>query len=85
MTSNIAACGLLVKREFAPHELPSLIEAMLSSNDEDEIIHCLPRVDVQTFVDVIDEARPIFPRYHGTNINQPALEIRHWIHLVSPC
>ena len=58
---------------------------MLSSNDEDEMIHCLPRVDARTFVDVIDEARPIFPRYHGTNINRPALEIRHWIRLVSPC
>ena len=68
-TSNVAACGRLVKREFAPHELPSLIEAIFSSNDGDEMIRCLPRDDAQTFIDVIDEARSTFTRYRVTNID----------------
>ena len=68
-TSNITACERLIKREFAPHELPSLIEAILSSNDEGEMIRCLPGDDAQTFIDVIDEARSTFSRYHETNIN----------------
>jgi len=42
---------------------------MLSSNDEDEMTRCLPRDDAQTFVDVIDEARSTFARYHETDIN----------------
>jgi len=69
MTPNITACECLVRRKFAPHELPSLIEAILSSNDGDEMIRCLPRDDAQTFVDVIDEARSTFTRYRETNIN----------------
>jgi len=68
-TSNIAACGHLVRREFTTHELPSLIEAILSSNDEGEKVRCLPGDDAQTFVDVIDEACSTFSRYHETNIN----------------
>jgi len=67
--SGITACGRLVRREFTPHELPSLIEAILSSNDDDEKIRCLPGDDAQTFVDVIDEARSTFTRYHKTNID----------------
>ena len=63
------AYGSLVRHEFTPHELPSLIEAILSSNDDCEKIRCLPRGDAQTFVDMIDEARSTFTRYRETNIN----------------
>ena len=59
----------MVKREFAPHELPSLIEAIFSSNDGDEMIRRLPRDDTQTFIDVIDEAGSTFTRYRVTNVN----------------
>jgi len=68
-TSNVTAYGRLVRREFAPHELPSLIEAILSNNDDGEMIRCLPGDDAQSFVDVIDEARSTFTRYHETNID----------------
>ena len=66
--------GRLVRRELAPHQLSSLIEVILSSSDGDEVIHNLPGNDVQTFVDVIDEARPAFIGYRlsmsgGTHIN----------------
>ena len=48
----------LITRAFAPHELTSLVEAIFSSNDTGDTIHSLVGEDVQTFVDVIDEARP---------------------------
>ena len=67
--SNTTAYGRLVRREFTPHELPSLIEAILSSNDDGEMIRCLSGDDAQIFVDVIDEARSTFTRYHKTNID----------------
>lgn len=60
---NIAAYGRLVKREFAPDELPSLIKVILSE-DEGEMIRCLPQGDAQTLIDVMDEARSAFSRYH---------------------
>ena len=67
--SNTTAYGRLVRREFTPHELPSLIEAILSSNDDGEMIHCLPGDEPQSFVDVIYEARSTFTRYRETNAN----------------
>ena len=80
-TSNTAACERLVKREFAPHELPSPIEAIFWNNGDSEMIRCLPRDDAKIFVDVIDEARSTFTRYHETNI-VPAT--RHWVYLAFP-
>jgi hypothetical protein len=51
------ACGRLITRAFALHELPSLVEATFSSNDAGDTIRSLVGEDAQTFVDVIDEAR----------------------------
>ena len=63
-TSKIVACKRLFKREFTPHEFPSLIEAIFSSNDEGEVIRSLPEEDAQAFIDAIDEARFTFSRYY---------------------
>jgi hypothetical protein len=52
---------------FAPHELPSLVEAIFSNNDADDAIHCLIGEDAQTFVDVIDEARSAFAHRGSVN------------------
>jgi len=46
----------LVRRAFTPHELPSLIEVIFSSQDESDTIRRLLGDDVQAFVDVMDEA-----------------------------
>ena len=54
---NTTACGRLIRHKFAPHELPSLIDAILSSKDEGDTLRCLPGGDAQIFIDVIDEAR----------------------------
>ena len=62
------ACGHLIRREFAPHALPSLIEAIFTSKDVDDTIRSLLRDDAQTFVDVIDEARSTFA-YRRESIN----------------
>lgn len=51
------ACQRLIKRAFAPHELPSLIEAVFSSANADDMIRCLCVDDVQTFIDVVGEVR----------------------------
>ena len=52
---NASVCGRLVRRAFTPHELPSLIEA---TKDEGDAISRLLGDEAQTFIDVIDEARP---------------------------
>ena len=57
---NTPACGRVIGRAFAPHELPSLIEAIFSSKNEGTMISCLPRDDAQTFIDVMDEVRSAF-------------------------
>ena len=49
------ACGRLIKRAFAPEELRSLIEVVLSSGDEGDLVRRLRGDDAQTFIDVIDE------------------------------
>ena len=54
---NALACERLIRRAFAPHELPSLIEAIFSSKDEGDAIRGLLGDDAQTFIDMIDEAR----------------------------
>ena len=59
---NALACGRLIRRAFAPHELPSLIEAIFSSKDEGDAIRGLLGDDAQTFIDMIDEAR--YPSAH---------------------
>jgi hypothetical protein len=46
----------LIRRAFTPNELPSLLEAIFSSNDEVDTIRCLLEDDAQAFVDVMDEA-----------------------------
>jgi hypothetical protein len=56
----IVACRRLVRREFTPHQLPSLIEVIFSSGDGGEIACTLPGDDAQTFIDVIYEARSAF-------------------------
>ena len=51
------ACERLLKRAFAPDELPSLIEAIFSNEDECSAIRSLLGNDAQTFIDVMDEVR----------------------------
>ena len=50
----------LIRRTFAPHELPSLIEAVFSSEDVSEAVRCLPGDEFQIFIDVTAEARFTF-------------------------
>ena len=57
---NTPACRRLVERAFAPCELPSLIETVFSSKGDCDEASNLLRVDAQTFIDVIDEARSTF-------------------------
>jgi hypothetical protein len=59
------ACRRLIRHAFAPHELPSLVEAIFSSKDESGIVRCLNGDDAQIFIDVIDEVRSALPPYHG--------------------
>lgn len=51
------ACGRLARRAFALHEFPSLIEAILASEEEGERTRSLPASGAQALIDVIDEAR----------------------------
>lgn len=55
LNPDTLACGRLIRREFAPHEFPSLVEAIFANKDTDTI-RGLVRDDAQDFVDVIDEA-----------------------------
>ena len=57
-----SACRCLIGRASAPHEFPSLIEAVISSEDEGDAIRRLIGNDAQTFVDVIDEVRSTYVR-----------------------
>ena len=59
----------MVNRAFVPHELPSLMEAIFSSKDEGDIMHCLHGDDAQTFVDVIDEVRSTFVRISQSKVD----------------
>ncbi|KAF9791124.1 hypothetical protein BJ322DRAFT_428820 [Thelephora terrestris] len=54
--SEPGAFERLIRRKFAPHELPSLIEEILMCKDVVDMIRYLPRDDAQTFIDVINEA-----------------------------
>ena len=44
------------------HELPTLIEAVLSGKDDGDTVRRLLRDDAQTFIDVIDEVRAHYPK-----------------------
>ena len=57
LNSNTLACGRLIRRAFALHELPSLIETVFSGEDEGNTLQHLYRDDAQIFADVIDEVR----------------------------
>jgi hypothetical protein len=46
----------LIRRAFSLHELPSLLEAIFSGNDEADAISRLLGDDAQAFIDVMDEA-----------------------------
>ena len=61
---NVIACGRLLKHGFDLQELPSLIDAVLSSHSEGEAIRCLPVGDAQTFIDVVDEVRSMATCLH---------------------
>ncbi|KAF9789485.1 kinase-like domain-containing protein [Thelephora terrestris] len=50
------ACAHLIERTYTMHELPSLIEAVLSSDDAGDMLHNLSGDDAQNFADVMDEA-----------------------------
>ena len=58
-----AACGRLIRRAFLPHELPFLIEVILSNKDKVKTIHRLPVDDAQMLIDVMYEARSPFNRH----------------------
>ena len=61
------ACKCLITRgSIAPYVLPPLIEAIFSSKDESDMVHCLHGDDAQTFVDKMDEACSILITRHET-------------------
>ena len=62
LNSNTSACARLIRRTFDPHELPTLIEAVLSGKDDGDTVRRLLRDDAQTFIDVIDEVRVHYPK-----------------------
>ena len=61
----------MIKRAFAPDELRSLVEAILSSTDEDELVRSLRGDDAQAFIDVMDEVRSSLA--HHREADQPKI------------
>ena len=55
-------------RAFYPHQLPSLIQTIFSSQSEGDIIRCLHEDNAQTFVDVIDQASSTSAPHHGAGL-----------------
>lgn len=51
------AWGRVIGHSFTPHELPSLLETIFSSQVGKEKIRSIHGDDAQDFVDVIDQAR----------------------------
>ena len=49
--------GRLIRREFSPDELPSMIETIFVRSDVSDEVRCLGEGDAQAFIDVIDEVR----------------------------
>jgi len=60
---DITAGERLVRRAFALHELPFLIEVIFSSQDEGDTIRRLLGDDPQAFVDVVYEVCPMSATY----------------------
>ena len=54
------SCERIIGRDFLPHELPSLIKVIFTSEEEIKVIDSLCGSDAQTFVDVIHNVRPLF-------------------------
>ena len=54
---NTPAIERLIKRNYVPRELPSLIEDIFVSEDVNDTVRCLTKEDAQTFIDAIDEVR----------------------------
>jgi hypothetical protein len=50
---NIVACECLIRREFSPDELPSLINRILFDGDEDQTMRALPVDDAGALIDVL--------------------------------
>ena len=65
------ACQRLIKRAFSPDEFRSLIEAVFSSTDEDNLVRCLRGEDAQAFVDVADEVCSPFTGLEFWLIEEP--------------
>lgn len=65
---NTLACGRLIRRTFALHEFPSLIEAISLSKDEIDVVDCLSGDDAQALIDVIDEVSPT-PAHLSEHVN----------------
>jgi hypothetical protein len=83
---NYPACKRLIRRAFAPNDLPSLVEAILSSKDEGDIIRCLHGDDAQSFIDVVDEVHftPSPSRNPvDRNRHRRVLSTRRWTGLIS--
>lgn len=59
-------CGRLVRRAFSPQELPFLVEAIFSSQDEGDTIDRLRGDNAQKLIDVMDEVR--FALFVVTNL-----------------
>ena len=57
------ACKRLIDRRFLPHEVLSLIGALLTSKGEVEVVDSLHGQDAQTFVDVIHGVRHHVPSF----------------------
>ena len=68
LNCNCPAFGRLLKRKFVSNELPSLIEAALTSKDVDDKISRLPSSDAQTLVDVLYEARHISVHHYESTL-----------------
>lgn len=64
LNCNTPACERLVRRRFDQQELPSLIDAVLSSNSGGETIRSLSARDAQTLIDVIDEVHSTAACHH---------------------
>ena len=71
-SSNTPACERLVRRRFDQQELPSLIDAVLSSNNGGETIRSLSTGDAQMLIDVVDEVHFMVTLHHTS---------AYWIHV----
>ena len=56
LDSNKRALQRLLSRDVPQHELPSVIETVVSNLKAADIVECLQEDDAQAFIDTIDEA-----------------------------